>query len=72
MYRFTLTVVQIMDLYEVTARLREDSGIDGAWEVIATRSDSVHEPKPDSHDPLLSVLEVVRLWSERAIEGQSL
>lgn len=69
MYRLTVQVVQVMDLYDVTATLFEDQGPDVGWHAVAQRSDTVAWSLSGSGDAFHSILEALRLWSEMTIHG---
>lgn len=67
MYRLTVQVVQVMDLYDVSATLFEDQGPDLGWHAVAHRSDTLSWSVSGSGDPFHSILEALRLWSEMTI-----
>lgn len=69
MYRLSLTVVEILDLYDVTAVLLSDEEGDG-WQRIATTSDTLSLNDGDSQlDPFARILAATKQWSIRAIQG---
>jgi hypothetical protein len=67
MYRLTLTVVQVMDLYECHATLWDTSPL-GFTEQVAQSHMTVHLPAQGwSRDEFADILSAVRQWSDRAI-----
>jgi hypothetical protein len=69
MYRLLVTVVQVMDLYDVTAVLLADYDNGEGWQPIARRSDTLSDPLDGSGDPFHSILGALRLWSDMTIRA---
>lgn len=68
MYQLRIVAVEVLGIIQVSAALRSDSGDEGRWETLATVTDDVPCSEEHFHDPLSSMLDAVRLWSEMTIQ----
>jgi len=66
-YRLTLTVVPILDVFEVRAVLRADNE-DGTWTTEAVSSQTLALPRGfTTEDDFVNIIHAVRQWSFLAI-----
>lgn len=67
MYRLTVHVVEVMDLYDVTAVLLEDQG-EGGWQRLATTHATETLSDDDSQmDPFQRILCAIGQWANSTI-----
>jgi hypothetical protein len=69
MYRLVLTVVQVMDLYDIHASLWEAVEDQGSMVEVAMNHMTVAGDPYGNADPFSSIISAIREWSDRAISS---
>jgi hypothetical protein len=69
MYRLVLTVVQVMDLYDIHASLWEAPDDGGPNLEVAMNHMTVAGDPWGNADPFSSIISAIREWSDRAISS---
>lgn len=69
MIRAILTVTQVMDLWDISLAILEQSEEDGQWRPIAAATDSLLADPDLNHDPVHSLLKAIVQWSVMTIQG---
>jgi hypothetical protein len=68
MYRLTVTVVEVMDLYDIHATLWDTSDVTGATERISHSHSTLGSDPLAALDPFASILYAIKQWSEMTIQ----
>jgi len=68
MYRLTIVCVDVLDHVEISAALSSMEGEPPAWSLLASVQDLIPCSQVRFHDPLSTMLDSVRLWSEMTIQ----
>lgn len=69
MYRMTVTIVEVMNLYDVHATLWDTSDVTGATERISHTHTSIPGDRSPYVDPFASILNAIREWAEMTISS---
>lgn len=71
MYRLAVTVVEVMDLYDVHATLWETSDLGFTERISTTHSTLARGDEAWTSDPFQSILGAIKQWSEMTIQASS-